>query len=85
MSLDIFYHDDVQDRLDALHQSNERWLSLALNLGANARDIALVRSVVAGMLDDVATSFGLRRAEPTTLALPVATAYAFREYDGSER
>jgi len=68
MSLDIYFADDVADRLEALRQSNLRMLALAESLGADPRILTIVRAAVMGTLSDVAVSFGLHR--PDTLAAP---------------
>ena len=59
MALDIFFKEDIQDRLDSLRQTNERLLTLAEDLGADARDIGLIRAVIMDTLDAVGVSFGL--------------------------
>lgn len=63
MALDIYFADDVADRLLALAQANERALAQAQEFGANPRLIALARSAYQGALADVGVSFGLARTE----------------------
>lgn len=69
MSLDIYFREDIQDRLDSLCQANERLLTLVEGTGASPRDIALVRAAIRGTLADVAVSFGLHRQSPDFLAI----------------
>jgi len=78
MAPDIFFSKDVFDRLNALRQSNERWLRLAETLGADPRILAIVRAAIMGTLDDVAVSFGLRRPDTLSIPqLPVESRYVF--------
>lgn len=57
--LGIYFCEDIQDILLAIRQSQERVLQLAKDLGADSRDIDLIYAAVTGVLDDVATAFGL--------------------------
>lgn len=85
MSLDIYFQDDIADRLEALRQSNERLLTLAEDLGADVRDIALIRAAIMDTLDAVGLSFGLHRQGADFAAIlegkrfPVAIDYIFSD------
>lgn len=65
--LGIYFIEDVFDRLAALAQANERTLVLAESLGANHRDLDLVRAVYQGALADVGRAFGLQRPQLTVI------------------
>lgn len=85
MGIDVYFPEHISDRLEALRLTNERLLTLAETLGADARDIALVRAAILGTLDDVATSFGLHRQGLDFVAilrgeqLPVLPMVAFED------
>jgi len=63
MSLDIYFIKDVTDRLQALHQANNRALALAQRYGMDAEAAGLCRAVYAGALADVGVAFGLAVAK----------------------
>lgn len=83
MSMMFYFPEDISHRLAALAQNNERNLRLAEALGANGRDINLIRAVIMGTLADIAISFGLYRQRADFMAIlkgerfPVVTDYTF--------
>lgn len=64
MGLDVWFREDVTNRLLALYQANERALTLARRYGMDAEAADLCWQVYIGCLLDVATSFGLALAIP---------------------
>lgn len=88
MALNINFSEDIADRLEALRLTNERLLALAEDLGADSRDIALIRAVILGTLADVAVSFGLHRPDFVAILegkrFPVVTNYTFGDVGGDD-
>ena len=63
MGLDIYFDDDIINRLVALTLANLRAMVWARQFGANRRDIAIARTAYQAALADVGVSFGLERPD----------------------
>lgn len=59
MSLGLFDVNDIKSHLESIYHINEWYLKYAEALGADPRDISLVKNAIIGTLDALALSFGL--------------------------
>lgn len=79
MGLDIFFLNDIANRLDALDKANSDALCLALKFGADKGQVQIARYCYRAALDHARRAFGLTLVESTALTFPVVVDYIFRK------